>query len=172
MSLGGKWGWELDVKLSVSLVSQMTWADDAVRTKPHVLKHEQGHFDIAGLLARDAATRLLNLQIDDAELKTRINNIFARTSTDLQDRFRQMHTTAHIKVDQIMRRMYALQDILANDRVTSADGIYDRDTEHGTDRKEQQLWNDVITQAKGIPTRTFERILLDNNLLTVQDLPR
>ena len=84
------------------------------------LEHEQGHFNLMGLFAREMEVALLALR--------------APTSADLT-------TQANDAVDHAVSsaRMYAIN-------VPGRDCMYDRETNHGMNRGQQNRWNRLIEQ--------------------------
>src|SRR5260370_24057984 len=74
---GARWsttGWSVRVangeyrvhgaRVNVSLNPHNTWAVPGARTSAALLRHEQGHYDIAGLIARDLIRKILDLSLD------------------------------------------------------------------------------------------------------------
>jgi len=71
VAFGGKHGVYLyGPKVTLTLKKTETWARDDVRGKAVVLDHEQGHFDIQGLLARDLAIALIDFRFDPQQVKS------------------------------------------------------------------------------------------------------
>jgi hypothetical protein len=104
-------GWRLEnVNLVVCLVNQHTWV---VRGKESdkLLIHEQGHWDMAGLLVRELHQNLVALR--------------ARTPKELGELMRSANTRQERRYTQI-------------------DKLYDDETDHGKNTKQQTKWNNLI----------------------------
>ena len=168
---GGKFGWYLDnMKISVTTLPSGTWVTASARGRDDVLLHEQGHFDIQGLLARDMAARLLDIHIEEKELNKKINAEFAR-SIPLEERIRHLDRLVRARVTQLETRTSALVDLLQDNQQSGTEGIYDADTEHGTNNAEQRRWSKLLGQTKA-STGSFEATLLRHGLIGAGELPR
>lgn len=147
LSLGGKFGNFIDnVKVVVTLDSLATRATKAARTArtaPRLLNHEQGHFDIQALLARDVATKLLNFHI---ESKT-ISGILQNKSATNEDKSSRLHRIIEGQIDIAKKKMNKLVSVLQDDEL-GQEGIYDKDTEHGRNEDEQRNWDILIRYVK------------------------
>src|SRR5262249_5127872 len=110
-----------------------------------LLKHEQGHFDITGLIARDLAATLLDLQLDpkklDAEMTAPAANP-AEHDAKVQ-RVTKMWKAAMKKAEERARTI-ALK--LNNSAI--AEGLYDFDTSHGLDRELQRDWDGLLLHIR------------------------
>lgn len=139
------------LKITVSFLSA-SWAVPSARTSAQLLAHEQGHFDITGLVARDMAARLLDLRVYGPELMNANDPIAATNALDK-------------KVKQVSRRAEALWDFLQQ----GVDCLYDTDTEHGANAQGQREWNALLTHVKNfnlgfedtLIARGFIRIVAD-----------
>jgi hypothetical protein len=81
----------------------------------YYLRHEQGHFDLMGLFGRELEVELTNLRAENSQL---------------------LHQRARAAVDEALRsaRMYAINS-------PGIDCVYDRETNHGINRAQQERWN-------------------------------
>ena|SRR5215813_5055677 len=147
LTLGGKFGNYIDnLKVVVTLDSLATRATKAARTArtaPRLLNHEQGHFDIQALLARDVATKLLNFHI---ESKT-ISGILQNKSATEEDKSSRLHRIINDQIDIARQKMNKLVSVLQDDEL-GQEGIYDKDTEHGRNEDEQRNWDILIRYVK------------------------
>ncbi len=130
-------------RVNVVLNAQPSWATPSARTNDDLLTHEQGHFDITGLIARDVISQILSLSYDEAvvaALRGVGNSPQARINWVTQD-FQK-------DVNRIGREAKAALDRLQTDPVTKQDGIYDTQTNHSQNTTAQAAWNTRIQQAK------------------------
>lgn len=104
------------IEIPLVLVASDTWVITGTKTAA-LLSHEQGHLDIAGLVAW--------------ELYRRIMGTRARTVADLS-------TQVDAHVAWAGRKMHALGGS------ATAEGKYDRETNHGINTAEQTRWKDLI----------------------------
>ena len=114
-----------DVKVVVSIDSTNTWVLQGVNTgsnQVQILKHEQGHYNIAGITARDV----------EAALKQQRNADQGDLATDAA-------TTA----DGIIASGQTEEDTYDGDPV-------DGGTDHGNDATQQARWNGLISHAKSL----------------------
>jgi len=84
------------------------------------LRHEQGHFDLMGLFARELEVALLALRGSTAEELTRL------ASSTVEEGIRSA-------------RSYAIN-------VPGIDCLYDQETNHGMNQRQQNAWNARIAQ--------------------------
>jgi hypothetical protein len=158
--LGGKFGSYIDnLRVTVTLDSARTAVTDAGRTKPRLLNHEQGHFDIQGLLARDVAIKLLNFHIDQKVL----SDILSNPAASWDDKIRRLDRIAREHMTQVQQRYSELNEILQEDRL-GEEGIYDVDTEHGQDKAEQHRWDCLLRHVK-MSNILFEDELVKRGML-------
>lgn len=130
-------------RVNVTLNANDTWATASARTSTDLLQHEQGHFDIVGLIARDIVSRVLSLSYDEtvvAALKGVGNTPQARINWVTQD-FQKDVNKAFLEAKTAMNR-------LQTDPTTKQDGIYDTQTNHSQNTKAQALWDSRFQQAK------------------------
>ncbi len=128
-----KRGYRVDhVQVKVILDRSSMWAVKASRT-PALLKHEQGHYDIVALVARDL-----------------YNELTGWDSTNPPKRFRK-ETDLKSAVDGLSRKARALAARLAG--TSGRVGVYDTQTKHGQDAKAQEEWNKALESARTSGTR-------------------
>ena len=108
-----------DIEIPLVVQSTETWVVTGTKTND-LLSHEQGHFDIAGLVA---------WELYRAILATRAPSV-----TALSERI-----NAH--VERAGRKLHALSGS------DGEDGKYDKETRHGLDAAEQKRWKDLISDA-------------------------
>ncbi len=114
-----------DVKVVVSIDTANTWVLQGVSTgksQAQVLKHEQGHYNIAGITARDVENALKKLRNADP--------------TDLE-------TDATSTADSIIGDGQAKEEKYDDDPVNGG-------TDHGNDVQQQATWNSKIAAAKSL----------------------
>lgn len=114
-----------DVKVVVKINSLESWVLAGVATASNqakVLKHEQGHFNIAGITARDVERVLKNLRNSDAD---------------------DLTTDATSTADAIIASGQTEEDTYDDDPANGG-------TDHGNDATQQATWNSKITAAKSL----------------------
>lgn len=112
-----------DVKVEVKIDSSSTWVLAGVPTGKNqaaILKHEQGHFNIAGIAARDVEKALSNLRNADSAV---------------------LVADAALVADAIIADGDAKEEKYDD---TAANG----GTDHGNDAQQQATWNSKIAAAK------------------------
>jgi hypothetical protein len=121
-------GYRVDhVQVTVTLDRASMWSDKPSRT-PALLKHEQGHYDIVALVARDLFNELTGW--DSANPPRRF-----RKQTDLKS-----------AADRLIRQAKAQAARLSG--TTSSVGVYDTQTKHGQDAKAQGDWDKALAAAR------------------------
>jgi hypothetical protein len=108
-----------------------------------LLRHEQGHYDITGLVARDLASNLLDLSLDADVVASMLDagKTAAEHKRYVQRRFQQ-------SFDDYSGEAKALLARLQTNPMTHADGIYDTQTQHGLNQVAQAAWDDRFAQMK------------------------
>lgn len=105
-----------DIEIPLVIQSSETWVVTGTKTNA-LLSHEQGHFDIMGLVAWELYRRIMATRAPStSELSRQINEHVAAAA----------------------RKLHALS---GSDTQT---GKYDTETNHGIDATEQQRWKDLI----------------------------
>ncbi|MBE7446395.1 MAG: hypothetical protein HS132_14615 [Planctomycetia bacterium] len=146
--------------VEVRLNARDTWVvnQQAVQTGS-LLQHEQGHFDITGLIARDLCRDLLSIEIDREILA--ISKDLPRNPTP-NDLLRAAHNYIRTEVDKYGQEAQALLARLQTHREngTNVDGLYDIETGHGQTLLGQQKWNEIFRHARQTDTRLSLTIAL------------
>jgi hypothetical protein len=107
------------------------------------LRHEQGHFDITGLVARDLARRVLALSLD-ADVVAALRD----SGNSSIQRLRYVQGVFRRSVAGFGRDASQLLAQLQTDPATGRDGLYDRQTRHGQDRAAQATWNNRLARLQ------------------------
>jgi hypothetical protein len=124
----GHKGYRVDhVQVTVTLDRASMWSDKPSRT-PALLQHEQGHYDIVALVARDLFNELTGW--DSGKPPKRF-----RKQTDLKN-----------AADRLIRQAKAQAARLAGTATTV--GVYDTQTKHGQDAKAQDEWDKALAAAR------------------------
>jgi Bacterial protein of unknown function (DUF922) len=113
------------VMIRVTLDRAAMWSRPTAQTAA-LLKHEQGHYDITALLMRDLDTDLTALLQQGQMFPTRRDLLQA--------------------VDNLKQPAVALVNRLQSTSTT--DGVYDRQTQHGTVATAQQRWDAALARAR------------------------
>ncbi len=142
------------LKITVSFIADSSWAVPSARNNPRLLAHEQGHFDITGLIARDFARRVLDLRVYGPEM-------FNANDPD------EGVSRLDKKVKRISQRMGALWDFLQK----GVDCLYDSDTEHGNDQQAQRDWSALLNHIKHFNLGFEETLVARGFLRIVSDPP-
>jgi hypothetical protein len=147
----------VDPIIEVQMNKTLSWALDTEKT-PDLLLHEQGHFDITGLVARDFAAKLLEMNIPTEDVVDELNR-----SIPFDDKMRHLNTKLQTKVDDARREADALLDLLQTTQLGD-DGEYDKDTEHGENKANQRQWNCCFHRVK-TTNLNFEKTLRNMRLI-------
>jgi hypothetical protein len=120
-----------NITVTIEFVRHQSWVENWVFSKPQayqddLLVHEQGHFKLAGLLARDAFLAMMRMKV----------NSYASSSA-LQ---------ADLNVIQT--------NILG--KATALDQKYETDTDHGMVAAQQTSWNGFIQKGFTTPATPAE----------------
>ncbi|MEO7985617.1 MAG: DUF922 domain-containing protein [Gemmatimonadales bacterium] len=121
-------GYRVDhVQVTVTLDRASMWSHKPSRT-PELLKHEQGHYDIVALVARDLFNELTGW--DSGKSPKRF-----KKQTDLKS-----------AADRVIRQARAQAARLAGTATTV--GVYDKQTRHMQDTKAQEGWDKALAAAR------------------------
>jgi hypothetical protein len=133
------------VSVTVTLNQVGTWVvnQTGVRTDP-LLKHEQGHLDITGLIARDMCRSLLELQMDE-DVIAYVRGVGPRP----QDKLLAANNYLLENVRRVDAEAAALSRRLQGftENQVVHEGVYDQETGHGTNAVGQQKWNEIFKYA-------------------------
>ncbi len=130
-------------RVSVAAQANGSWATAAARTDANLLLHEQGHFDITGLIARDLIGKVLDLSFDQSVIAVCIGSGDTANS--------QLRYVTRLFQADVTRFGQEARDLLARLNTnpnTQADGLYDSQTNHGLNATAQRTWNDRIRRIK------------------------
>ena len=116
-----------DVLVQVALEQGKMWSVKKGQTAA-LLQHEQGHYDILALLGRDLFDELTGWNSSNPPKRF-------RKQTDLKD-----------AANRTLRGYKSLAAKLAGS--SSADGVYDKQTNHGQDAKAQEKWDKALADAR------------------------
>jgi len=130
--------------ITVTLNPNPTWAVSSARTDAALLLHEQGHYDITGLIARDLARKILDLSLD----ATVVESLRGAGNSPIQH-LRYVQQQYQTSINEFGRQATALMNRLQTDPVTGSDGIYDVQTNHGINKTAQMTWNNRFQRIKG-----------------------
>ena len=112
------------VNVNIRVVRAQSWVVRSAQTN-RLLQHEQGHYDIQALGAREQHNRMLNLS--EPALR------------ELEAHVRELNAEIQRKVDDTNAR-------------------YDRETNHSTNRTQQNSWDNRIANAKASPAGTLDNL--------------
>jgi hypothetical protein len=125
------------ITVTVQFNKSASWMDRSSQVAS-LLDHEQGHFDIVRLIARDLCRQLISLEIDAIILDSTQDATKLGTLKNAQAYMRT-------QVAAIDAAAKALMDSLQS--TASSDGIYDTQTVHGTNPTVQGQWDDALQHA-------------------------
>ena len=130
-------------RVTVSPNASGSWATTSARSSAALLLHEQGHYDITGLIARDLINKVLDLSFDQAVIAVvRGSGNTPREHLSYATRQFQMDVT------RFGNEARALSARLNSNPATHADGIYDTQTNHGLNTMQQNSWNGRLQRLK------------------------
>src|SRR5215470_868208 len=112
-------------RVNVSLDGSNMWAVPGARTSAALLRHEQGHYDITGLIARDLIRKILDLSLDAVVIGAMQG---AGNTPQQHQNFALARFQSYINT--FMQEANDLSAKLQTNPVTRADGIYDVQTNH------------------------------------------
>ncbi len=130
--------------VTVSINSLGTWVlKQAAAQTDDLLRHEQGHFDITGLIARDLCRCLMSISISRDIIA--IDRTLPSNPTENQ-LLRTAHQFISGEITRCSSEASALMTRLQSRRENGVlvDGLYDQETQHGAVALAQQKWNDIF----------------------------
>ncbi|CDH46716.1 MAG: hypothetical protein IPL59_22035 [Candidatus Competibacteraceae bacterium] len=130
-------------RVNVDINTGASFATASAQTSTDLLTHEQGHFDITGLIARDIISQILSLSYDESVVA-----VVRGVGNSSQARINWVTQEFQKDVNRIGREAKAALDRLQTDPVTGVDGIYDTQTNHSQNTTAQAVWNTRFQQAK------------------------
>lgn len=136
-----------NVRVRVSINSNLTWRDTSwfasasQADQDALLVHEQGHFELGGLVARDLCVSLLNLSLSDA-----VADAMRGVGNSAQARLNYARTSLSTDAARLGREATATYQWVENSEVSGVhrEGQYDSDTNHGANTVAQTKWNDLF----------------------------
>jgi hypothetical protein len=120
------------VQIKVELDRASMWVVKGAKNAT-LLKHEQGHYDIVALVARDLYNELTGWETPKAPKRF-------KKETDLKN-----------AADRLGRQARALAARLSG--TTSSVGEYDKQTKHGQDQQAQDKWDKMLEAARSKGTK-------------------
>jgi hypothetical protein len=141
------------LRITVTTNTAASWAVAAARGNADLLRHEQGHYDITGLVARDLAIGIVDLSLDIDAVTA-----MADAGNTTADHQRYAQREFQRDIDDLGRQATTLLNRLQTNPMTRADGLYDRQTRHGRDKAAQLRRDGLFSQAK-LSTRPFRLML-------------
>jgi len=129
-------------RVNVSMDRHNSWAV-AGGTNAALLQHEQGHYDITGLIARDLIRKILDLSLDVVVIGAMQG---AGNTPHQQQNFAVQRFQSYINT--YVQEANALGSKLQTDPTTGADGIYDVQTNHSQNTTGQAAWNARLQRMK------------------------
>jgi hypothetical protein len=126
-------------RVTVSLNNGGTWATPAGKTSAPLLRHEQGHYDITGLVARDLIRKVFDLSLN-------VDVVAALRDSGNTPGEHRNYVTRQFQSDinRFGAEANAMLARLQTNPTTHADGIYDVQTNHGQNATGQQTWNNRL----------------------------
>lgn len=134
-----------NVAVTVTL-NPASWATPSARGSTALLTHEQGHYDITGLVARDVVQQMLDWSYADIVIECAKDS--GKSPADYL-RYANKLFTADVK--KFVDDANALMARLQTNPVTKADGIYDVQTNHSQNTGAQSTWDNRFTRLKSQP---------------------
>ena len=135
------------LRLTSQTKVRRAWLNSATdAAKAELLEHEQGHYDIAGLLLRDFLYKVLN----DASMDQRVVEILTSAGNTAGSRMAYMRSEARKKIEAAWTRRQTLHTLVdAPDGPNGVHrGLYERDTEHSRNRAGQARWTRMLRYAR------------------------
>ncbi len=136
-----------------------SWLQNAsAQDKQDLLRHEQGHFDITGLIARDLCRDLLSLEMSEA-----VVGILRGVGNSAQARLRYAGTELRRQAQQAASGAESLHRRVENSTANNVTtpGLYETETNHGGNARVQQRWDRIFRFARTTDTSLW--ISLDLN---------
>ena len=129
-------------RVSVTLNPGQSWAIQSARSNADLLIHEQGHYNITGLVARTVIQRVLDLSYDAGLIEV----VIAAGNT-ANSRMQYVQQQFQTNITRFGQEANAAMARLQTNPVTQQDGLYDVQTGHGLTTAGQSAWNARISRA-------------------------
>lgn len=120
------------VQITVMLDRIAMWSVASKRT-PSLLRHEQGHYDIVALAARDLYNDLMELK---------------KSSFASEDEAKDAVEAAKDPLALLIGKLES----------NNGDGVYDTNTDHGMNAKNQEKWNNAFSKARTAGARLADAL--------------
>jgi hypothetical protein len=130
-------------RMTVAFNPTASWAIPSARSSADLLQHEQGHFDITGLIARDLIGNVLDLSLD-VDVVASLRDAGHTQTEHLRYVTRRFQTL----IEGLARDAAALGARLQTNPATQADGLYDVQTNHSQNLAGQKTWNSRLQRIK------------------------
>lgn len=133
-------------RATVSINAATTWVrkswyqNASAAEKSRLLRHEQGHYDLIRLAVRDLVQAVGSLEWHETVVSA-LREVGNSASARLHWAQRRLQDDARAA----LQRAEALIRELAG--TPPADGLYDRDTDHGGRQPQQNTWNQVFDRC-------------------------
>jgi len=131
------------LRITVSLSASGCWAVNSARSSATLLRHEQGHYDITGLIARDLASSILDLSLDASVVAA-----LKDAGKTANDHLRYVQGQFQKSIVEYGRQAADLLGKLQTNPATHSDGRYDVQTQHGVNAAAQARWDSLFSQVK------------------------
>ena len=118
-----------------------SWATTAARSSEDLRRHEQGHYDITGLVGRDILMGIIDLSWSEAVVEA-IKDSGDNKQTWMRWADQKISADAKKIIDAGNALLAVLQSTPARD------GIYDTDTNHSQNTTGQNAWNTRFQRMK------------------------
>ncbi len=140
------------LRIDVTVNRNASWTVRSAQTND-LLRHEQGHYDITGLIARDLAINILDLSLDASVVASLTDS--GNTPAQHLRYVQQLYQT---DINNFSQRATDLMNRLQTNPITMADGIYDTQTNHGLNTAVQLVWDSRFQRIKST-NESFELCL-------------
>jgi predicted secreted Zn-dependent protease len=117
----------LNVHVTVTMNRGASWVVNGQQT-PALLNHEQGHFNITWLAARELCRKMLDYELDASVLNATHSGSTAQVMQKLRQEFQEMERATQRDID----RLNALYDSMGQ-------------TNHGANARPQTEWDRFLT---------------------------
>jgi hypothetical protein len=135
------------LRLTSQTLVREAWLNSAsAAARAELLEHEQGHYDIAGLLLRDFLYNVLN----DASMDRAVVEILTSAGNTAGSRRTYMQNQANNEIQAAWTRLNKLHTLIdASDGPNGEHrGLYERDTEHSQNSAGQARWTRMLRYAR------------------------
>lgn len=131
-------------RVTVSLDPRDSWAIASARSNSSLLQHEQGHYDITGLIARDWISDVLDLTLSEVVVDS-----VRDSGQSPQAKLNYVTRSFNKSVREFTDAATTLLNRLQTNPTTGADGLYDVETGHSQNATGQAEWDKIFQRIKG-----------------------